>query len=567
MKEVFPDKVNATLLDYDAVMAHVKNMCRAEDLDDNNYKNVSKMLTLFALTSNFESLTTDEAWQCIVDGSNDQGIDAIYIEEDQDNLDKPATVYVFQTKAYNARDKVLSKNFSANDLDKLVDKFHTFIVEKKHIDQVNDNLRAKLQEIYSLQQNPKYVLGIITTGLPPSSDAQVRFFDKIGGYNTQRDYVEAEFIGLEKLASFLPQKKQPSVNFKLHLEGKYVEANAGSSRVLVGRVYGRAIAELVKEHGDKLFEKNVRGMLSTSRGSINDNIYYSAISNEEAPYFFILNNGITIVCDDLKYMSGQESPDVEIKSGQIVNGGQTSRALFRALYDNKLDPAVNVLVRLIESDESEVVDRITKATNRQNAVYDRDLRSNDEIQLTIKSYIYSKYGHYYESRKNEKRGDSVRTDLRIDAEKAAQAFYAYYNSSPATAKSSKGKLFNQFYEEIYDYSNDQLPEQLFFAYKLLIAIESLKSHYIERYPFVRDAMLTTLALMKNFDLNSFESLKKDKKDDYKQLKECVNKIMKATESLVAEEAEKQGSGFEKRRLFISPSTYEKIKEKIENERN
>lgn len=559
MTNPFPGSTASNLLTFDAIMAHVRKICIDEGYDSDDHKAVSKSLTLFALMSNFEGLAVDDAWECIVDGANDHGIDAIYIEDGDAGRD---VVHIFQTKAYHSRNKVLEKNFSGNDLDKLIDKFDDLIVHRKFHDQANENLRNKLEEVFSLT-NPEYRIGIITTGLPPSKDSIDRFLNKIDDYNKTDSFVSAEFIGLDKLTSFLPTKSEPKINISLRLEGKYVEAKAGTASVLIGRVQGRELAELVRKHGDKLFQKNVRGFLKLRKNSINENIYSSAIDSNEAPYFFILNNGVTIVCDDLKYMSGQESPEVEIRSAQIVNGGQTSNALYQALYDDKLQPSVNVLVRIIESDEPGIVDRIAKATNRQNAVYDRDLRSNDDIQKTVKSYIKDTYGYYYESRKNENEGRGVPINRRIDAVKAAQAFFAYYAQEPSLAKTGKSKLFNQFYDQIFNPDNDQLPQQLFFSHQLLDAVESLKNNYIERYVFTRDALITVLALLKTTSsINSIDLLREDCKVGYPILSADIEKILQVTQSIVDEEMNRLGSGFEKRRLFIAPSTFVRIAELI-----
>ena len=559
MKSVFPAETKANLLSFDAVMAHVKRICVDEGYDSNDHKSVSKALTLFALMSNFDGLAADDAWECIVDGTNDHGIDAIYIEDDENGK---SVVHIFQTKAYSSREKILEKKFSGNDLDKLINKFDDLIVQRKFHEQTNEHLKRRLQEVYSLT-NPEYRLGIITTGLPPSIDAAERFIEKIESYNRTASFVGGSFIGLDDLASFLPVKSEPRIDVSLRLEGKYVEAKAGRANVLIGRVQGRSLAELVRSHGDKLFQKNVRGFLKLRKNSINENIYNSATSDEESSYFFILNNGVTIVCDRLRYMSGQESPEVEISGAQIVNGGQTSNTLYQALYDDKLQPSVNVLVRIIESDEPGIVDRIAKATNRQNAVYDRDLRSNDDIQKTIKSFIKDTYGFYYESRKNEYEGKGIPVGKRVDALKAAQAYYAYYEQVPALAKTGKSKLFNQYYDLIFNSENDRLPEQIFFAHQLLDAVEGLKANFIERYAFTRDALITILALLKtNSSIRTIEALKEDEKNDYQILSADVERIMKATAILVQNEAERLGSGFEKRRLFIAPSTVVNIAELI-----
>ena len=65
---------------------------------------------------------------------------------------------------------------------------------------------------------------------------------------------------------------------------------------------------------------------------------------------------------------------------QIVNGCQTTTTLGEHLEILRNEPAVHVLVRIIESDDEALQRDITLYNNRQNAVRDRDLLSNDYQQ-------------------------------------------------------------------------------------------------------------------------------------------------------------------------------------------
>lgn len=552
----FEHDQKATLLDYDAVMEHIKLIARSEEtFDVNNVKDLSKSLTLFFLQSYFPDLDSSGALDCIVDGSNDQGFDAIYIEE----ADDKNIVHIVQTKLVTSRDKVLEKKFSGNELVKFTSKFDDYVVHGKYSENANESLKIKLDEISRLT-NRTFNIILLSPGTPPSSQATEEFFAKIDQYNLRKKYVDATFIGLGTLADMLPDIEDPKIDITMRFEGHVIETKGGRvQNVVIGRVLGSQIATLVKQRGMELFAKNVRGYLRV-KNKVNTDIYSSATHSDLAPYFFVLNNGITIVCDDIDYMSQTQSPEIKISGAQIVNGGQTSNTLYEALKNNKLDPNVQVLVRLIETRDREVLDKVTKATNHQTSVRTRDLRSNDPIQKRIEQYIKDKYNYYYEARKNKYQG-AKSTKLRIDMEYAAQSYFAYEMQEPVFAKSSKAKLFDdEYYDQIFN--ADTPIDHFFFIWKLRKSLEDMRKKYLKSYGFVRDAELTSLAVFRSFasDIQTLPDLDRSIADG--SLESYYKAILEATQQVVGEEIAKQGDKFEKRRFFISPTTLGRIEERL-----
>ena len=109
---------------------------------------------------------------------------------------------------------------------------------------------------------------------------------------------------------------------------------------------------------------------------------------ERSDRFYFYNNGITVVCDRFDYNAFQSSDyQVQIKNMQVINGGQTCKTIQRTLRENghQVGESAYVMVRIYQlpDDSDDVVQEITKATNSQNPVDLRDLRSNDEVQKTL----------------------------------------------------------------------------------------------------------------------------------------------------------------------------------------
>jgi len=164
--------------------------------------------------------------------------------------------------------------------------------------------------------------------------------------------------------------------------------------------------------------------------------------------FWYLNNGITITCDSFEYPPGTRSPVLKMRDFQIVNGGQTSNALFEAY---KVDPEklgdVLVLVRIYETKHRELSQRIAESTNSQTPIRSRDLHSNDDIQKKLEEE-FADLGYFYE-RKTAQHKDKDKP-RRIDALSAGQAYLAYYLDLPEVAKKERGRVFGDLCDAVFN---------------------------------------------------------------------------------------------------------------------
>lgn len=78
--------------------------------------------------------------------------------------------------------------------------------------------------------------------------------------------------------------------------------------------------------------------------------------------FVLLNNGITIVAKN----ANKVVTAFKISDFQIVNGCQTSHILFYG--KDKITDSLIYQIKLIITDDSEVINRVIKATNQQTEV-------------------------------------------------------------------------------------------------------------------------------------------------------------------------------------------------------
>jgi hypothetical protein len=105
-----------------------------------------------------------------------------------------------------------------------------------------------------------------------------------------------------------------------------------------------------------------------------------------------------------------------------------------------------VLLRLYQlpSDNEDLVQKITFATNSQNPVDLRDLRANDEVQRRLEMDI-SQLGFSY----RRKRSDSGLRPLDITSGVAAEAILSVWRHRPHQAKFFTREHFGRLYGEIF----------------------------------------------------------------------------------------------------------------------
>jgi hypothetical protein len=194
------------------------------------------------------------------------------------------------------------------------------------------------------------------------------------------------------------------------------------------------------------------------------------------------------VCSNIEIQPNRKV--VILKDMQIINGAQTTYAIYKAFMDNTLQESTRVLVKVIESTDGEFMDEVTLFTNSQNPINLRDLCSRDTIQTKIQKLIKN-YGYFYERKRGEFNALHPTPEIKekafgkdwkrkvISNEKAAQAYLAFILNKPSQAKAQKSKIFLKseggFY---YDIFNDSLmPERMLLSYKLLEYIEAKRKEY------------------------------------------------------------------------------------------
>lgn len=254
----------------------------------------------------------------------------------------------------------------------------------------------------------------------------------------------------------------------------YFERTDGNVRALTCSIDALELIEMIKDPSDParvftpIFDENVR-IYQSSKNDINKEIITTALS-EDRHLFWYLNNGLTITCSSFSYAKGSRGPVVSLENVQIVNGGQTSNALFEAYKTDSAKLAdVIVLARIIEAKEKSIGSKVSETSNSQTPIKSRDLRANSLIQRKIEAALSAK-GYFYERKTNQFQ-DQPR-EMRIDAQSAGQAYLAYALDMPEVAKKDRGCVFGDLFDTVF--SEDLVPENLLVPLRIQASIDRRK---------------------------------------------------------------------------------------------
>lgn len=531
-----------TLLDFKLISKNVEHFENETELAPHQ---TFQILTLI----HYLGIDQVQAENALVDGSFDCGIDTVYIDED----DAEPTIYIGQSK-YITKQKNMLSNFPGSAIDKLLHTIDNYILKplpEEFPPYMNEALIQKIKDVRVIFENqlPKIQLVFMSNGIKANNEATEKLNHWIEVNNRTGNIFSYKFIDSATLVEYLAPKQSKTIDGKIKLSGEYADwSGRAGVRTIIGRISALELARIRESGGEEIFEKNIRSYLGqTKQRKINQNILDSA-SGKNSYNFFLLNNGITVVCDKVKYSPVKESPVLNLNNIQIVNGGQTTNSIFEAHEQGKDIENTFVLIKIIETDNEDLLNKITEATNSQTPVTSRDLKSNEKIQKNIEQQMLLK-GYYYESRLDKYKKTAPR-NKRVDAPVAAQAYFSFILQRPAEAKNQKRLLYTDFYDEIFDPSNYDLADQLLDSYLIFKQVHSLQKEYKEKHPYYAHAELTILALVKNLGIQNA--------DDTDKLASAIKKTLKVLDRFVASEAKRLKDKFSYREVFISKNTLSKL---------
>ena len=341
--------------------------------------------------------STHEVEEIYCDGGGDLGIDAIWIDDDD-------LVHFYQFKNPMEIDKAIP----AGEVDKMISGLRLILL-RKHDQIANFDLKARLDEVY--QQLPKgYRIHFVSSGegIPPEGkqklDALIDELKNPSQSIIEWDEQPSTYLQERFYQQSLPAVKDP-LRFKLNTPPYMLRS--GVADCYMFSVPGQILAEIYDTHREGLLQRNIR---VDQRDTATNRSIEGTCTGADSKNFFHFNNGITFLCETAGYDAFQQS--LTLEKAQIVNGGQTIRALHRASQKGSLKGDVVVPARAITSSgDKDFANNVAVNQNNQNQVGPGFLRSNDQFVVQL-DHALAAHGWFLERREGELR-------TATDAEKTA----------------------------------------------------------------------------------------------------------------------------------------------------
>ena len=250
------------------------------------------------------------------------------------------------------------------------------------------------------------------------------------------------FVGARDLID--KYRKPPKSSFRLPCVDSMTLGAARLALVKLGDYKGLITSEK-GELIEYLFESNVRDY--QGEVEVNGQIRDTLKKSPDPAEFWWLNNGITILVRKV----GGTRTELILDDPQIVNGLQTSIEIYEHLRQNQESPSAerHTVVRVIESPDEALQDRIIKATNSQTKIPPQFLRATDDIQRDIE-HIFRASGMHYDRRKNSWRKLSVKIAKVVGMTELAQAVGAIYLQEPDHSRARPSRYFkDEHYKKVF----------------------------------------------------------------------------------------------------------------------
>ena len=525
----------------------------------------------------------------ITDGNDDFSCDIIL-----DGTDRQGNkiFYVVQSKWNNLNNS--KKETDKDEILKALSDFTTIMRGEK--EKANKKLSQKLEQLDAhLKANGevKFIFLSLSQYKGGADDHIKTFtndddkikFEVIDINRIRGDYIERKY---KKIEPSNPLEKYPNpaespIKIKITQDnGNFIKIDKPFEAYMV-LLSPKSIYDLFEQYGFALFYKNVRNPLLRSR--FNKEIEKTALENPA--YFWYYNNGITAITYLLPKI-GKKAEVIELTGLQIINGAQTVYAIYNA-YKNasptkriQMDTEALVTLRILKSGGKDFDLNVTRYTNSQNPVSDRDFCANDDIQIALQNASYET-NVWYEKRRDEFRNipDKIR---KVPNYVFAKAYLAYQLQDPANVleilarreKSSTDLIFTSYkdhedglYEKIFN-KNPTFKDMLC-AFYLYHIIEKSSLRYQE----IQTDIYHLLALFNT----AFTKYLKNKYDESIDVnnhiirlyesgkKEIIIKTFKYLQQFITQQAQisqkKTNNSKRMTQSFFTFTNYEKIKEALE----
>lgn len=491
-----------------------------------------------------DSVSADDS---ICDSTNDKGIDAIYV--DNNNEEIHFLQCKIRQKETGTIGDVSPKTFVAS-----VNQFDTQQKVEEilggNADQSLKNLLSRLEISDLIGKGYRPVAVYVTN---ESSDDDSQAYEKVEPsliiYDRQTiadNFIDADQgIGVKGTFEFDLSYVDP-LNMTIGVADEGAEVFVFPARAL----------ELVALGGiadTSLFTKNVRYSLGNT--PVNKSIKTSIERKAEHKNFPLFHNGVILLCESAKL----ESNKLKISNYSVVNGAQSITTFYGS--KSKLTDDLRILVRVIALKDDALAQKITEYSNNQNAIKPRDLRSGHALMTRLQEEMKASYKKYFFE---IKRGEVAPKDsIVITNEEAGRALLAIDLQEPWSCHQVY-KIFDDKYAEIFGRKEVNALRVIHTVEIMKLIsdrIDNIELKPLAHYALTRYFIASVLSNILRRNENSLAIMRDPSKLSEESSKEFYDKCGSIVSSLIIDlnyEVKAKGPSFDYKSELKSPKQIEEL---------
>jgi hypothetical protein len=299
--------------------------------------------------------------------------------------------------------------------------------------------------------NPTCKMYYVTTGkLTPDPNLEARKLTAIADLKAKNLFGEVDFVavGADEAQKLYRQARNAIAKDFTFSNRTVVPEINGVTDAYIGLVSAPEFISILRDdNGDLLkgiFYDNVRDWQDYN--AVNKEIRNTLESQLTKTRFALMNNGVTIIARTL-HPTGNR---FHIEDFQIVNGCQTSHVLFG--QKEHLDDSVMIPLRLISTQNEEVINAIIRATNRQTQVREDQFFALTEFPKALEVYFQTFPGThklYYERRSRQYESLSIEKTRVVNHDNLTRAFASTFLEEPHGATRNYTALKARMGKDLY----------------------------------------------------------------------------------------------------------------------
>jgi hypothetical protein len=394
----------------------------------------------------------------ITDGKDDKSCDIIFSNIDSQGQE---IFYIIQSKWVQYSEKRKDTSYPVikkEEFNAALTDFSTILSGTKQEGR-NERFNKKYEDLIThLEKNGKAKFIFFTLGeFNVEVSENITAFNKdhapnitlevIDASRLKRDYIEFKFKKIQTSNPleyhYDPEDGEIEIDITRFSSKRDFVEYEGREKGYIFLLKPYTVYKLFNKFKYSLFFKNVRNPLPES--NYNKNIVETLKKKPNAFWYF--NNGITAITKVIPDI-GEHAKSVKLTGLQVINGAQTVYSIYKTYEEASdlerkiMDSDVRITFRLIRSSDEEFNLDITRFTNSQNPMHDRDFVANDPIQKQLQLESFDT-NYWYETRRGEFREvEGLRGNVAvIPNEVFVEAYLAFHLQRPLDSIINKDKIF------------------------------------------------------------------------------------------------------------------------------